>query len=128
MYSIKPNDGWVDFFTAPYKDRQGKNLALILSQNQTEGGEFKHLCLLPITASLRENQPKALTKGQFVVTAIRHWDHVNDLIFYMANSEQHSEELHLYAIKVSKTAAMKPMCVTCKLHFDNNGKFSSRLY
>lgn len=113
----------MDLFTAPYKDREGNNLALILPQTQSEGDEFKHLCLLETSGLSTGNQPIPLTKGRFVVTAIRHWDHKHGLIFYSANSELHPEELHLYAIKVSKNAPSTPICVTCKLHFDNKGNF-----
>lgn len=70
------------------------------------------MCLLPTTTT--NNQPEALTKGKYVVTSILHWDTSNDVIFYTANTEQHPEQQHVYAIKAIKGQAAK--CLTCKLH------------
>ncbi|XP_037901190.1 venom dipeptidyl peptidase 4 isoform X1 [Glossina fuscipes] len=116
IYSLESKTGWVDFFSAPFKNRDGSRIALILPQTQDDQGDYRHLCLLPTTAT--NNQPEALTKGKYVVTSILHWDTSNDVIFYTANTEQHPEQLHVYAIKAIKGQAAK--CLTCKLHQSGN--------
>lgn len=63
------------------------------------------------SAELQVLEP--LTEGKYVVDSILHWDGATDVIFYMANTEDHPEQLHLYAIRA--LAKQSPKCLTCNL-------------
>ena len=116
-YSLESKTGWVDFFAAPFKNRDGTRIALVLPQPQNDGDEYRHLCIISTSSS--SNKPEAITRGKYVVTAILHWDTKNDILFYTANSEKNPEQLHVYAIKAA--TGQTPKCLTCNLH-TSNGK------
>lgn len=122
IYSLESKTGWVDFFSTPFKNRDGSRIALILPQAQDSNGDYRHLCLLSTTSTT--NKPEAITKGKYVVTSILHWDSTTDVIFYTANTEESPELLHVYAIKAATGQTAK--CLTCKLH-KSNGKFVKKL-
>ncbi|XP_058986361.1 venom dipeptidyl peptidase 4-like isoform X2 [Musca domestica] len=115
IFSLESKTGWVDFFAAPFKNRDGSRIALILPQTQVDGGDYRHLCLLATSSG--SNKPEAITKGKYVVTSILHWDSGSDVIFYTANTEQNPEYLHVYAIRAATGQTAK--CLTCKLHTSN---------
>uniref|UniRef100_A0A1I8Q502 Venom dipeptidyl peptidase 4 n=1 Tax=Stomoxys calcitrans TaxID=35570 RepID=A0A1I8Q502_STOCA len=116
IFSLNSKTGWVDIFSAPFKNRDGSRIALILPQAQDgDSGEYRHLCLL--STSTTRSQPEAITKGKYVVTSILHWDTGSDVIFYTANTEQNPEYLHIYSIKAATGQTAK--CLTCKLHTSN---------
>ncbi|KAM7358770.1 dipeptidyl peptidase 4 omega isoform 3-T6 [Cochliomyia hominivorax] len=116
-YSLESKTGWVDFFSAPFKNRDGNRIAFIMPQAQDSAGEYRHLCILSTASS--SGKPEPLTKGKYVVTSILHWDTTHDIIFYTANSENNPEQLHVYAIKAATGQTAK--CLTCNLH-KSNGK------
>ncbi|XP_075159840.1 dipeptidyl peptidase 4 omega isoform X2 [Haematobia irritans] len=115
IFSLESKTGWVDIFSAPFKNRDGSRIALILPQAQDDSGEYRHLCLL--STSTTRSTPEAITKGKYVVTSILHWDTGSDFIFYTANTEQNPEYLHVYSIKAA--TGQTPKCLTCKLHTSN---------
>ncbi|XP_055384086.1 venom dipeptidyl peptidase 4 isoform X2 [Condylostylus longicornis] len=115
-YNIKSETGWVDLFSSPLINRDGSQIALILPHNQGgQDGDYRHLSLLSTTGSYQKPYP--LTTGKYVVQSLLKWDHDNNIIFYMANTPEKSQSLHLYAIKASssKRNTGKPQCLTCNL-------------
>ncbi|XP_034121964.1 venom dipeptidyl peptidase 4 isoform X1 [Drosophila guanche] len=108
IYSTESKTGWVDLYTAPFRNRNGSRLAVVLPHNN-----YKHLQLLSSSVSSTEQQLEPLTEGKYVVDSILHWDATNDVIFYTANTEEHPEQLHLYAIRAQ--AKQNAKCLTCKL-------------
>lgn len=105
----------MDFFSAPFKNRDGTRIAFITPQPQNNSGEYRHLVILSTTSST--GKPEALTRGKYVVTSILHWDTTHDIIFYTANTEQNPEQLHVYAIKAATGQTAK--CLTCNLQKSN---------
>ncbi|EDW41491.1 GM25479 [Drosophila sechellia] len=104
IYSAESKTGWVDLYTAPFRNRNGSRLAFVLPHNN-----YKHVQLLSSTVASAEPQAlEPLTEGKYVVDSILHWDGKNDIIFYTANTEDHPEQLHL-------TAKQSPKCLTCNL-------------
>lgn len=74
---------------------------------------YKQLQLLSTDVSNAQLEP--LTSGKFVVDSILHWDATHDVIFYTANTEEHPEQMHLYAIRAVTTRKQAAKCLTCKL-------------
>ncbi|KAH8404545.1 hypothetical protein KR222_011856 [Zaprionus bogoriensis] len=107
-YSVESKTGWVSLYTAPFKNRDGSRLAFVLPHEN-----YKHLQLLPTDVNYATLEP--LTSGKYVVDSILHWDATHDIIFYTANTEEHPEQLHLYAILAVTTRKQTPTCLTCKL-------------
>ncbi|KAH8369571.1 hypothetical protein KR093_000193 [Drosophila rubida] len=108
LYSKESDTGWVDLYTAPFKNRNGSRLAFVLPHEN-----YKQVQLLPTDVANSQLEP--LTSGKFVVDSILHWDTTHDVIFYTANSEKNPEQLHLYAIRAVTTRKQTPNCLTCKL-------------
>ncbi|XP_032599445.1 venom dipeptidyl peptidase 4 isoform X2 [Drosophila grimshawi] len=108
LYSTESKTGWVDLYTAPFKNRNGSRLAFVLPHEN-----YKQLQLLSTDVSNAKLEP--LTSGKFVVDSILHWDATHDVIFYTANTEEHPEQLHLYAIRAATTRKQTAKCLTCKL-------------
>ncbi|XP_059608400.1 venom dipeptidyl peptidase 4 isoform X2 [Phlebotomus argentipes] len=110
ILSMTSSDGWVEFFNPPLVNADGSQLAFIASQPQgSNAGSYRHLTLLPTSSGTSQ----ALTSGRFVVTEVLQWDTDANVIFFMGNTETHSEELHLYAIRAS--AGAQKQCLTCQL-------------
>ncbi|XP_020798245.1 venom dipeptidyl peptidase 4 isoform X1 [Drosophila serrata] len=109
IYSTESKTGWVNLYTAPFRNRNGSRLAFVLPHNN-----YKHLQLLSSTVASPELQVlEPLTEGKYVVDSILHWDGSTDVIFYTANTEDHPEQLHVYAIRA--LAKQSPKCLTCNL-------------
>ncbi|XP_064552376.1 venom dipeptidyl peptidase 4 isoform X3 [Drosophila montana] len=108
LYSTESKTGWVDLYTAPFKNRNGSRLAFVLPHEN-----YKQLQLLSTDVSNAQLEP--LTSGKFVVDSILHWDATHDVIFYTANTEEHPEQMHLYAIRAVTTRKQAAKCLTCKL-------------
>ncbi|XP_023171383.2 venom dipeptidyl peptidase 4 isoform X2 [Drosophila hydei] len=108
LYSTESKTGWVDLYTAPFKNRNGSRLAFVLPHDN-----YKQLQLLATDVINAKLEP--LTSGKFVVDSILHWDATHDVIFYTANTEEHPEQLHLYAIRAVTTRKQTAKCLTCKL-------------
>lgn len=99
----------MDLYTAPFRNRNGSRLAVVLPHNN-----YKHLQLLSSSVVSSETQQlEPLTEGKYVVDSILHWDGDTDVIFYTANTEEHPEHLHLYAIRAQSKQSAK--CLTCNL-------------
>ncbi|XP_067612885.1 venom dipeptidyl peptidase 4-like isoform X2 [Eurosta solidaginis] len=112
IYNIESKTGWVNFFTPPFKNRDGSRIAYILPQLQDDQTFYRHVVTLSTKSS--SDTVKAITKGKFVVENILHWDASSDVLFYTANTEQSSQVAHIYAIKAD--AGRTPQCLTCGLH------------
>ncbi|KPU77939.1 uncharacterized protein Dana_GF24616, isoform C [Drosophila ananassae] len=109
IYRTVSETGWVDLYTAPFRNRNGSRLAVVLPHNN-----YKHLQLLSSSVvSSEPQQLEPLTEGKYVVDSILHWDGDTDVIFYTANTEEHPEHLHLYAIRAQSKQSAK--CLTCNL-------------
>ena len=117
--TIESKTGWVELMTSPLPNKDGTKVAIIASQPQEGGDSFKHLTLVSTTAP---DTFEVLTKGKYVVTEILKWDKVNNLIFYMANTEENSEYQHLYAIKA--LVGSTPVCMSCDEVDENNNKLT----
>ncbi|XP_055708807.1 venom dipeptidyl peptidase 4 isoform X3 [Phlebotomus papatasi] len=110
ILSLISSDGWVEFFDAPLSSADGSEIAFIASQPQSgDAGSYRHLTVL----STDSGATRAVTSGRFVVTEVLQWDPVSNVIFFMGNTETHSEQLHLYAVRASGDASMQ--CLTCQL-------------
>ncbi|XP_065361054.1 venom dipeptidyl peptidase 4 isoform X2 [Calliphora vicina] len=117
IYSLESKTGWIDFFAAPFKNRDGTKIAFIMPQEQESGGAYRHLCVLSTVTNSAKYEP--LTTGKHIVSAILHWDSTHDLIFYSANLEEKPEQSHIYAIKAA--TGQTPKCITCNL-IKSNGR------
>lgn len=106
--SLKSTTGWIEPITHPLINKDGNKMAIIESQPQEGGDSFKHLTLVSTTGT---DSYEVLTQGKFVVTKLLKWDHANDLIFYLANTEQNPEYQHLYVIRAAVGA--KTACLSC---------------
>ncbi|ALC44613.1 ome [Drosophila busckii] len=113
LYGTESKTGWVDLYTAPFKNRNGSLLAFVLPHEN-----YKHLQLLSTDVIKAQLEP--LTSGKYVVDSILHWDGTHDIIFYMANTEEHPEQMHLYAIRATAARKQTPTCLTCKLMNSGN--------
>lgn len=118
MATLKSTTGWIELMTPPLRNKDGSKVAIIASQPQEGGDTFKHVTLVSTTAT---DTFEALTKGKFVVTEILKWDHTSDLIFYMANTAENSEYLHLYAVKAA--GGSNPICLSCNSIEDENKNY-----
>lgn len=106
--AFNPYDGWVDFFTEPFYNKEGTLMAYIDS-HKVENDSFKHVHIM----DLKSFATYALTTGKYVVYEIIGWHKEKNFIFYKGNSESDSKSQHLYAIMVKEGA--KAQCLTCSL-------------
>lgn len=105
--------------TPPIANKDGTKVAIIASQPQEGGDSFKHVTLI---STVNTDSFEVLTKGKFVVTEILKWDTNTDHIFYMANTEDNSEYLHLYVIKA--VGGSSPVCLSCDEVDENNNSYN----
>ncbi|KAJ8960910.1 hypothetical protein NQ318_020209 [Aromia moschata] len=116
--SLESADGWLELFTPPIFSSDGSKLVLILSQDQGDSsGGYKHIVLLNREEGASE---QALTKGTFVVTEILAWNHAEDLIYYLANTESDSAVQHLYTVSPSTS---QTKCLTCERKSKHNTSY-----
>lgn len=109
---MESKTGWLDLFKAPLVNKDGTEIALILSQPQGLAGDFRHLTIV----STLDGQEKPLTNGKYVVQNIYHWDHRTNFIFYSANTEEDSHFNHVYAVQANASSTTK--CLTCNIFDD----------
>ncbi|CAH1108966.1 unnamed protein product [Psylliodes chrysocephalus] len=115
--NLVSNIGWLDLFTPPIFSKDGSKMVLILSQDQDGTDEgFRHIVMFDTTTVNAPQQ--ALTQGKFVVTSILGWNHENNLIYYLANTESDSAVQHLYTISPE---TKNSTCLSCSL----KSKFNS---
>lgn len=111
LYKQESKTGWVDIFSEPLKNSDGSQIAIIAPQKQSDqAGNYRHVTVLS-TKSTKRTAGSAITKGNFGVQSLLHWDHGHNLIFYTSNQEK-SNYLHVYAVK---SGGGDPICVTCGL-------------
>uniref|UniRef100_T1H458 Dipeptidylpeptidase IV N-terminal domain-containing protein n=1 Tax=Megaselia scalaris TaxID=36166 RepID=T1H458_MEGSC len=111
LYKQESKTGWVDIFSEPLKNSDGSQIAIIAPQKQSDqAGNYRHVTVLS-TKSTKRTAGSAITKGNFGVQSLLHWDHGHNLIFYTSNQEK-SNYLHVYAVK---SGGGDPICVTWDL-------------
>ncbi|CAG9854854.1 unnamed protein product [Phyllotreta striolata] len=104
-------NGWLDLFTPPIFSEDGSEMLLILSQDQgASAGGYRHIALLNTT--IADSPQRAITSGKFVVTSILGWNHNNNTIYYLANTESDSAVQHLYSTSLEGDQIN---CLSCKV-------------
>ncbi|KAL0273764.1 UNVERIFIED_CONTAM: hypothetical protein PYX00_006369 [Menopon gallinae] len=115
------SNGWMDFFTPPLFSHDGKEMVLILPQNQGGGhGEYRHVCIAEKSSGM-EYVVRPITKGTFTVTEIVHFDPLRKFVYYLATEEDHPERLHLYEASTARGGS-EPRCLTCDLKNELGGE------
>nr|XP_023020386.1 venom dipeptidyl peptidase 4 [Leptinotarsa decemlineata] len=112
--NLVASDGWLELFTPPIFSKDGSKLVMILSQDQGGNSGYRHVVMLNVVENAQD-QP--LTKGKFVVTSILAWDHEENLIYYLANTESDWTVQHLYAVSAE---TKNVTCFTCDLKSEHN--------
>lgn len=108
--SLQSTAGWLELFTPPKFSSDGSKLILILSQDQGgDSGSYRHIVLFNREEDAQE-QP--LTEGTFVVTEILAWNQEDNLIYYLANTEEDYAVQHVYSVSPDTKATQ---CLTCDL-------------
>lgn len=97
------SDGWVEFFTAPFYNKDGSAMVYIGSSN-----EYRHVLSLDLNTFV--STPR--TAGNFVVTEIVTLIKEHNVIIFTANTETDSKAQHVYAVKNEANASK--VCLTCE--------------
>lgn len=105
VLTLESTTGWIEFFTAPFFNKDGSEMIFIGSQD-----DYRHVKVL----NLNTNALSARTSGKFVVTEILKYNKENDVIIYTANLPDDIKAQHVYAIKNQASATAS--CLTCNLH------------
>ncbi|KAJ8921034.1 hypothetical protein NQ315_015830 [Exocentrus adspersus] len=113
--SLESTVGWLELFTAPVFSGDGSKFVLILSQDQGgDTGSYRHLVLFNRE---EDAQDQALTQGAFVVTEILAWNHQDNLIYYLANTEEDHAVQHLYSVSPDTKSVR---CLSCDVTTKQN--------
>jgi dipeptidyl-peptidase 4 len=104
-HTIQSTNGWVEFYTSPFFNKDGSQMIYIEPYN-----DYRHLQVL----DLNSNSVSPRTSGKFIVTEILKYNQENDVILYTANLESDIKAQHVYAVK--NEAGKTPVCLTCELH------------
>lgn len=96
--------GWVEFFTAPFFNKDGSVMTFIGSN---EG--YRHVQTLDLNSLVKAPR----TSGKFVVTEILHFNKEENAIIFTANTEGDNRAQHVYAVKNEANA--EKVCLTCDL-------------
>lgn len=81
ILSLGDSNGWMDLFTPPRFSYDGKEMVLILPQNQGGGhGEYRHVCIAEKSSGM-EFVVRPITKGTFTVTEIVHFDPIRKYVY-----------------------------------------------
>ncbi|KAG5896521.1 hypothetical protein JTB14_020494 [Gonioctena quinquepunctata] len=107
-------EGWLELFTPPIFSKDGSKFVLILSQDQGGNSGYRHIVMFN---TIENAQEMPLTKGKFVVTSILAWEHENNLIYYLANTEPDSAVQHLFTVSPE---SKEITCLTCDLKSKHN--------
>nr|CAI5837059.1 unnamed protein product [Callosobruchus analis] len=102
-------NGWLELFSPPIFSKNGSEMVLILSQEQHNGDSYRHVVMLKLEENAKDDP---ITKGLFVVSEVLAWSHEDNLIYYLANTEEDSAVQHLFSISPE---VRKPRCITCSL-------------
>lgn len=94
--------GWIDFFTAPFFNKEGNMMTYIGSSNG-----YHHV----LSLDLNSFTIRARTSGNFVVTEILNVNKEDNFIIYTANTANDTKAQHIYAVKNEDNAI--PHCLTC---------------
>jgi dipeptidyl-peptidase 4 len=94
--------GWVEFFTAPFFNKEGSNMIYINSVNG-----YRHVVSLDLNTFVETPR----TSGDFVVTEILSFNKDKNVIIFTANTDTDSKVQHVYAVKNEVNASK--VCLTC---------------
>lgn len=94
--------GWIEFFTAPFYNKDGNNLIYIGSSN-----DYRHV----LSLDLNSLTVTPRTSGKFVVTEILSFNKEQNVILFIGNTEEDFKSNHVYAVKNEASAAK--VCLTC---------------
>lgn len=94
--------GWIDFFSAPFYNKDGSSLIYIGSSN-----DYSHILALNLNSFVLTPR----TSGNFVVTEILAFNKEENVIIFTANTEEDIKAQHIYAVKNEDNAAK--VCLTC---------------
>lgn len=100
--SLDVDGGWIEFFTAPFFNKEGNSLVYIGSSNG-----YRHVLALNLNSFVKTPR----TAGNFVVSEILGLNKEENVIFFTANTEEDSKALHVYAVKNEDNA--EKVCLTC---------------
>ncbi|CAO1442980.1 unnamed protein product [Diamesa serratosioi] len=113
--NIDATEGWIEFFTAPSFNKEGTEMTYIASHE-----DYRHVVALDLTNF--KLTPR--TSGKFVVTEILASNKENNIILFIANTEEDSKVAHIYAIFNNHGAEMN--CLTCDLN-ENYSHYSAEV-
>ena len=94
--------GWVEFFTAPFFNKDGSNMIYIGSVNG-----YRHVVSLNLTSFVVSPR----TSGNFVVTEILSFNKEKNVVIFTANTDVDSKVQHVYAVKDEANASK--YCLSC---------------
>ena len=116
----RERNGWVEQFVPPLFSKDASAFLLILPQNQSEGGAWRHVTMV---TNATTNSPKsmALTSGHFVVTEIVAWDEENNFVYYLATNETDSAQKHLYRVTIDHLNGHQVTCLSCGITSESDG-------
>lgn len=102
--SLDVADGWVEFFTAPFFNKEGTRMVYVGNWN-----DYHHVISLDLSTFV----PTARTSGNFVVSEILSVNKESSVILFTANTEQDIRAQHVYAVKDENDA--EKSCLTCSI-------------
>lgn len=100
--NLDSNEGWIDFFTEPFFDKDGTSMAYIGSSNG-----YRHLLSLDLTTFALTPR----TSGNYIVSDIFSLNKKQNIIVFGANTEEDIKAKHIYAIRNEQNA--NKVCLTC---------------
>jgi dipeptidyl-peptidase-4 len=105
-----PTDGWVEFFSEPFYNKDGTQMAYIGSyQMKNSTDSYRQVLMM----DLKTYKIVPLGLGPYVVNEIVSWNKDNNYILFKANIEGDSRVSHLFAVKGEENA--QKICLTCNL-------------
>lgn len=103
VLNLDVTGGWVEFFTAPFYNKEGDEMVFIGSSNG-----YRHVISLSLKSPFTRS---ARTSGKFVVTEILAFNKEENVIIFTANTEEDSKAQHIYSVKNEEGA--QKTCLTC---------------
>lgn len=100
--TLDVDGGWVEFFTAPFFNKEGNLMTYIGSVSG-----YRHV----VSLDLNTFAIAPRTSGDFVVTEILGLNQEHDVILFTANTVEDSKAQHIYAVRNAEGAAK--FCLTC---------------
>lgn len=102
VLNLDVTGGWVDFFTAPFYNKEGNRMAFIGSSNG-----YRHV----LSLDLSNNQVTARSSGNFEASEILSFNKEQNLIIFAANTVEDHKAKHIYAVKDEANA--EKVCLSC---------------